>query len=273
MKALCWYGKCDVRVLDVQEPKILNQRDAIIRVTSTAICGSDLHLYDGNIPTMMKGDILGHEFMGEVVEVGNAITNLKRGDRVVVPFTIACGNCFFCQRGLWSACDNSNPAFDDEDIYEKLTEMTGGMGPDACIDAVGLEAHGTSIDALYDRAKTALYLGTDRPHALRQAIYACRKGGTVSVAGVYGGFLDKVPLGAAFAKGLTFKMGQTHVQKYMHPLLDRIQKDEIDPSFVITHRMSLTDAPEGYKIFKGQSEQCIKVVLKPSLNGSRANLN
>lgn len=164
-------------------------------------------------------------------------------------------------------------AFDDEDIYEKLKEMTGGMGPDACIDAVGLEAHGTSIDALYDRANTALYLGTDRPHALRQAIYACRKGGTVSVAGVYGGFLDKVPLGAAFAKGLTFKMGQTHVHKYMHPLLARIQKDEIDPSFVITHRMSLTDAPEAYKMFKRQSEQCIKVVLKPSMNGARANLN
>jgi threonine dehydrogenase-like Zn-dependent dehydrogenase len=399
MKALCWYGKYDVRVLDVPEPKILNQRDAIIKVTSTAICGSDLHLYDGYIPTMTKGDILGHEFMGEVVEVGNAITNLKKGDRVVVPFTIACGNCFFCQRGLWSACDNSNPdvkvaekvygyspsglfgyshmlggyaggqaeyvrvpfadigpikipediddekvlflsdifptgymaaencniqpgdtlaiwgcgpvgqfaiksayllgadrviaiddnrdrlrmaaeeghaetlAFDDEDIYEKLKEMTGGMGPDACIDAVGLEAHGTSIDALYDRANTALYLGTDRPHALRQAIYACRKGGTVSVAGVYGGFLDKVPLGAAFAKGLTFKMGQTHVHKYMHPLLARIQKDEIDPSFVITHRMSLTDAPEAYKMFKRQSEQCIKVVLKPSMNGARANLN
>jgi threonine dehydrogenase-like Zn-dependent dehydrogenase len=390
MKALCWYGKYDVRVLDVPEPKILNQRDAIIKVTTTAICGSDLHLYDGYIPTMMKGDILGHEFMGEVVEVGNAITNLKVGDRVVVPFTIACGNCFFCERELWSACDNSNPDagtaeklygfspsglfgyshmlggyaggqaeyvrvpfadvgpiripegltdeqvlflsdifptgymaaencniqsgdtiaiwgcgpvgqfaiksafllgaerviaiddnpnrlrmaaehghaetlnFDDEEIYEKLKEKTGGMGPDACIDAVGLEAHGTSIDALYDQAKAAFYLGTDRPHALRQAIYACRKGGTVSVAGVYGAFLDKFPLGAAFAKGLTFKMGQTHVHKYMKPLLERIQKDEIDPSFVITHGLSLTDAPYAYKIFKEQRDQCVKVVLRPN---------
>jgi threonine dehydrogenase-like Zn-dependent dehydrogenase len=393
MKALCWYGKYDVRVSDVPEPRILNPRDAIIKVTTTAICGSDLHLYDGYIPTMMKGDILGHEFMGEVVETGSAVTNLKEGDRVVVPFTIACGNCFFCQRGLWSACDNSNPDttvaeklygfspsglfgyshmlggyaggqaeyvrvpfadtgptiippdisdeqvlflsdifptgymaaencniqpgdtiavwgcgpvgqfaiksafllgaerviaiddnpirlrmagvegkaeiinFADEDVYDRLREKTGGMGPDACIDAVGLEAHGTSIDAIYDRAKTALYLATDRLHALRQAIYSCRKGGTVSIAGVYGGFADKLPFGAAFAKGLTFKMGQTHVHKYMKPLLDRVQKGEIDPSFVITHRMSLTEAPEAYKIFKEQEDQCIKVILKPSLNG------
>jgi len=400
MKALCWYGKYDVRILDVPEPKILNQRDAIIRVTTTAICGSDLHLYDGYIPTMMKGDILGHEFMGEVVETGRAITNLKPGDRVVVPFTIACGNCFFCQRGLWSACDNSNPDgsvaeklygfspsglfgyshmlggyaggqaeyvrvpfadvgptkipadlpdekvlflsdifptgymaaencgiqpgdtvaiwgcgpvgqfaiksayllgaerviaiddnperlrmaaeqshadtlnFDDEDIYEKLKEKTGGMGPDACIDAVGLEAHGTTIDALYDRTKAALYLATDRPHALRQAIYSCRKGGTVSVAGVYGGLLDKFPFGAAFAKGLTLKMGQTHVHKYMKPLLERIQKGEIDPSFVITHRVGLADAPQAYRMFKEQRDECVKVILKPSLNGSdRSHIN
>jgi threonine dehydrogenase-like Zn-dependent dehydrogenase len=399
MKALCWYGKYDVRVIDVPDPKILNPRDAIIKVTTTAICGSDLHLYDGYIPTMMKGDILGHEFMGEVVETGRAITNLKKGDRVVVPFTIACGNCFFCQRGLWSSCDNSNPDgnvaekiygfspsglfgyshmlggyaggqaeyvrvpfadvgpakipdglddekvlflsdifptgymaaencaiqrgdtiavwgcgpvgqfaiksafllgaerviaiddnpdrlrmaaehghadtlnFDDEDIYEKLKEKTGGLGPDACIDAVGLEAHGTSLDALYDRARAALYMGTDRPHALRQAIYACRKGGTVSVPGVYGGFLDKFPFGAAFAKGLTFKMGQTHVHKYMKPLLERIQKGDIDPSFVITHRLSLSDAPHAYKIFKEQVDRCIKVVLKPSLTGSAGRLN
>src|SRR5258706_10103856 len=385
MKALCWYGKYDVRVLDVPEPTILNRRDAIIKVTTTAICGSDLHLYDGYIPTMMKGDILGHEFMGEVVETGSAITNLKKGDRVVVPFTIACGNCFFCKRGLWSACDNSNPNagmaeklygfspsglfgyshmmggyaggqaeyvrvpfadvgptkipdgisdeqvlflsdifptgymaaencgiqpgdtvaiwgcgpvgqfaiksayllgaerviaiddnpqrlrmaaleghadtlnFEDEDIYEKLKEKTGGLGPDACIDAVGLEAHGTSIDALYDRARTAIYLGTDRPHALRQAIYSCRKGGTVSVPGVYGGLLDKFPFGAAFAKGLTFKMGQTHVHKYKKPLLNRIQKDEVDPSFVITHRVGLTDAPQAYKMFKDHSDEGIKL--------------
>ena len=399
MKATCWYGKYDVRVLDVPDPKILNPGDAIIKITTTAICGSDLHLYDGYIPTMMKGDILGHEFMGEVVEVGRSVTNLKAGDRVVVPFTIACGNCFFCQRGLWSACDNSNPDpriaeelygfspsglfgyshmlggyaggqaeyvrvpfadvgpmkipnglpdeqvlflsdifptgymaaencnihpgdtiavwgcgpvgqfaiksalllgaerviaiddnperlrmaakesgaetlnFADEDIFEKLKEMTGGIGPDACIDAVGLEAHGTSIDALYDRAKAAVYLGTDRPHALRQAIFACRKGGTVSVPGVYGAFLDKFPFGAAFAKGLTFKMGQTHVHKYMRPLLQRIENGEIDPSFVITHRLSLDDAANGYETFKKKPDECIKVVLKPGLKSASQNGN
>ena len=397
MKALCWYGKYDVRVLNVPDPEILNPRDAIIKVTTTAICGSDLHLYDGYIPTMMKGDILGHEFMGEVVDVGPAITNLKTGDRVVVPFTIGCGNCFFCKRELWSACDNSNPnaamaekvygysgsglfgyshmyggyaggqaeyvrvpfadvgpikipeglddeqvlflsdifptgymaaencniqpgdtvaiwgcgpvgqfavksayllgaerviAIDDnperlrmaaeegkaetinfanEDVFERLKQMTAGMGPDACIDAVGLEAHGTSIDALYDRAKAALYLGTDRPHALRQAIDACRKGGTVSVPGVYGGFLDKFPFGAAFAKGLTFKMGQTNVQKYLQPLLNRIENGEIDPSFVITHRLSLNDASDGYRTFKETPEECIKVVLKPSWGRGNGN--
>ncbi|MEP6637357.1 MAG: zinc-dependent alcohol dehydrogenase [Acidobacteriota bacterium] len=399
MKALCWYGKYDVRVQDVPDPKILNPRDAIVKVTTTAICGSDLHLYDGYIPTMMKGDILGHEFMGEVVEVGKAVTNLKPGDRVVVPFTIACGNCFFCEQELWAACDNSNPNagmaetlygfsgsglfgyshmlggyaggqaeyvrvpfadvgptkipnglddeqvlflsdifptgymaaencnikrgdtiavwgcgpvgqfaiksafllgaerviaiddnperlrmaaeqssaetlnFSDEDVFEKLKAMTGGRGPDACIDAVGLEAHGTTVDAIYDRVKTAVYLGTDRSHALRQAIHSCRKGGTVSVPGVYGGFLDKFPFGAAFSKGLTFKMGQTHVHKYMQPLLDRIENDEIDPSFVITHRLSLADAAEGYKTFKGKPEQCIKVVLKPSWKGETSNGN
>ncbi|HEY6230696.1 MAG TPA: zinc-dependent alcohol dehydrogenase [Pyrinomonadaceae bacterium] len=397
MKALCWYGKYDVRVQDVPEPQILNPRDAVIKITTTAICGSDLHLYDGYIPTMMKGDILGHEFMGEVVETGSAITNLKVGDRVVVPFTISCGRCFFCKRGLWSCCDNSNPNaavpetlygfsssglfgyshmmggyaggqaeyvrvpfadvgpitipdgvpdeqvlflsdifptgymaaencniqrgdtiavwgcgpvgqfaiksayllgaerviaiddnadrlrmaaedglaetlnFDDEDIYEKLKSMTGGMGPDACIDAVGLEAHATSIDAMYDRAKAAMFMATDRPHALRQAIYSCRKGGTVSVPGVYGGLLDKFPFGSAFSKGLTFKMGQTHVHKYMQQLLELIELGQIDPSFVITHRMSLDDAPEAYKTFKQHTDGCIKVVLKPgmqpSLNG------
>ena len=389
MKALCWYGKYDVRVETVPDPTILNPRDAIIKITRTAICGSDLHLYDGYIPTMEKGDILGHEFMGEVVEVGSENKRLKKGDRVVVPFTIACGRCFFCQKEMWSLCDNSNPNawmaeklygfspsglfgyshmlggyaggqaeyarvpfadigpvrvpeeiedekvlflsdifptgymaaencniqpgdviavwgcgpvgqfaiksayllgaerviaidsvperlrmaeeqgkaqtldFYDEDIFDKLKEMTGGRGPDACIDAVGLEAHGTSIDALYDRAKAAMYLATDRPHVLRQAINACRKGGTVSIPGVYGGFLDKIPFGAAFAKGLTFKMGQTHVHRYLRPLLERIQKGEIDPSFVITHRMRLDDAPEGYKIFKDREDNCIKIALKP----------
>jgi threonine dehydrogenase-like Zn-dependent dehydrogenase len=389
MRALCWYGKNDVRIENVPDPKILNPRDAVIKITTTAICGSDLHLYDGYIPTMQKGDILGHEFMGEVVEVGPENKRLKVGDRVVVPFTIACGNCFFCQREFWSLCDNSNPNawiaeklygfspsglfgyshmmggyaggqaeyarvpfadvgpvripegiadeqvlflsdifptgymaaencdirpgdtiavwgcgpvgqfaiksayllgaarviaiddvperlrmaeiegqaltlnFDDEDIFERLKEMTGGRGPDACIDAVGLEAHGTTIDALYDRAKAAMYLATDRPHALRQAINACRKGGTVSIPGVYGGFLDKIPLGAAFAKGLTLKMGQTHVHKYLRPLLEKIQNGEIDASFVITHRMKLEDAPAGYEIFKHKQDNCIKIVLKP----------
>ncbi len=389
MKALCWFGKYDVRVYDVPEPKILNQHDAIIRVTSTAICGSDLHLYDGYIPTMQKGDILGHEFMGEVVEVGKAVKNLKVGDRVVVPFTIACGNCFFCKKERWSACDNTNPNagmaealygysgsglfgyshmmggyaggqaeyvrvpfadvgpkkilngltdeqvlflsdifptgymaaencdikrgdtiaiwgcgpvgqfsiksafmlgaerviaidnsperlrmaaeaggaetinFDEEDVFDRLKEMTGGIGPDSCIDAVGLEAHGTTIDAIYDRAKAALMMATDRSHALRQAIHACRKGGTVSIPGVYGGFLDKFPLGAAFAKGLTFKMGQTHVHKYLQPLLEKIEAGDIDPSFVITHRLRLADAPQAYATFKNQEQDCIKVVLTP----------
>jgi threonine dehydrogenase-like Zn-dependent dehydrogenase len=389
MKALCWNGKNDVRIENVPEPKILNPRDAIVKITTTAICGSDLHLYDGYIPTMEKGDILGHEPMGEVVEVGSEIKNLKIGDRVVVPFTISCGNCFFCQKELWSLCDNSNPKawiaeklygyspaglfgyshmtggyaggqaeylrvpfadvgplkipegmpdekvlflsdifptgymaaencdieggdtvaiwgcgpvgqfaiksawmlgagrviaidsvperlqmardegkaetldFNDEDIFDKLKEMTGGRGPDRCIDAVGLEAHGATLDALYDRAKAALFMATDRPHALRQAIHACRKGGTVSIPGVYGGFLDKFPFGAAFNKGLTLKMGQTHMRRYMQPLLERIERGEIDPSFVITHRMSLEDAPAGYETFKHKEDNCIKIVLKP----------
>jgi threonine dehydrogenase-like Zn-dependent dehydrogenase len=389
MKALCWYGKHDVRVMNVPNPQILNPRDAIIKVTATAICGSDLHLYDGYIPTMEKGDILGHEFMGEIVELGSEVTNLQIGDRVVVPFTIACGKCFFCEKQLWSLCDNSNPNarmleklygfspsglfgyshmmggyaggqaeyvrvpfadvgpikvpkslsdeqvlflsdifptgymaaenchvqlgdtvavwgcgpvgqfaiksayllgaerviaidhipqrlrmaevegkaetidFSKADVYEMLKEMTGGRGPDACIDAVGLEAHGTSPDALYDRAKAAMYLATDRPHALRQAIYACRKGGTVSIPGVYGGFLDKVPIGAAFSKGLTLKMGQTHVHRYLNLLLDMVEKGYIDPSFVITHRMKLEDAPYGYEIFQKKEDDCIKIVLTP----------
>lgn len=389
MKALCWYGKNDVRVMNVPDPKILNPRDAIVKVTTTAICGSDLHLLNGYTPTMERGDILGHEFMGEVVEVGSECKKLKKGDRVVVPFTIACGNCFFCQKQLFSLCDNSNPNaqmlekltgfsgsglfgfshlyggyaggqaeyvrvpfadvgpikipeeltdeqvlflsdifptgymaaencqitpgdtvaiwgcgpvgqftiksawmlgagrviaidevperlkmarehgraetidFSEVDVFEQLKEMTGGRGPDSCVDAVGLEAHGTTPDAILDRAKAAMYLATDRPHVLREAINACRKGGTVSVPGVYGGFLDKIPFGAAFAKGLTMKMGQTHVQKYLGPLLSRIQKGEIDPSFVITHRLDLADASNGYDIFKHKNENCIKVVLKP----------
>ncbi|MGE5446276.1 MAG: zinc-dependent alcohol dehydrogenase [Ignavibacteriales bacterium] len=394
MRAVCWHGKNDVRVENVPDPKILSSRDAIVEVTMTAICGSDIHLYDCHIPTMREGDILGHEFMGEVVEVGNEVKNLKAGDRVVVPFAIGCGGCFFCQRQLWSLCDNSNPnawmaeglygfsgsglfgyshllggyaggqaeyarvpfadvgpikisngmadGIRDEqvlflsdifptgymaaenchiqpgdtiaiwgcgpvgqfaiksaymlgagrviaidrfperlhlartygnaetinyeeigDVVEKLKQMTGGRGPDACIDAVGMEAHGSGIGAFYDRAKMAMRIATDRPTVLREAIQACRKGGIVSIPGVYGGFLDKIPFGAAFAKGLTFKMGQTHVQKYMRPLLERINKGEIDPSFIITHRMSLDEAPEAYSIFKNKEEDCIKVVLKP----------
>jgi threonine dehydrogenase-like Zn-dependent dehydrogenase len=389
MKAVCWYGKYDVRVLDVPEPKIINPRDAIIKITTTAICGSDLHLYDGYIPTMEKGDILGHEFMGEVVEVGKEVKNLQKGDRVVVPFTISCGRCFFCERQLFSLCDNSNPNakmaetlygfsasglfgyshmmggyaggqaeyvrvpfadvgpikipeslsdeqvlflsdifptgymaaencniqpgdtvavwgcgpvgqfaiksaymlgaerviaidhiperlrmaeiegkaetlnFEDADVFEQLKEKTGGIGPDSCIDAVGLEAHGTSVDAIYDRVKAALYMATDRLHVLRQAIHCCRKGGTISIPGVYGGFLDKVPLGAAFHKGLTFKMGQTHVHRYLQPLLVRIASGEIDPSFVITHRLNLEDAAKGYEVFNQKADTCIKIVLKP----------
>jgi threonine dehydrogenase-like Zn-dependent dehydrogenase len=389
MRALCWYGKKDVRVMTVPDPVIVNPNDAIVKVTTTAICGSDLHLYDGYIPTMEKGDILGHEFMGEVVEVGRECRKLKVGDRVVVPFTIACGNCFFCRKELYSLCDNSNPNarmaetlygfsgsglfgyshiyggyaggqseyvrvpfadvgpfkipeemrdeqvlflsdifptgfmaaencnitpgdtvavwgcgpvgqfalvsawilgaerviaidqvperlelartfgkaetidFSKVDVFDALKEMTGGVGPDACIDAVGLEAHGTSVDAIYDRAKAAVYLATDRLHALRQAINACRKGGTVSVPGVYGGYLDKVPIGAAFAKGLTLKMGQTHVHRYLAFLLDRIQKGEVDPSQIITHHLRLEDAAHGYDIFGRKADSCIKVVLKP----------
>jgi threonine dehydrogenase-like Zn-dependent dehydrogenase len=389
MKAVVWHGTNDVRVERVPDPHILNPRDAIIRVTTTAICGSDLHLLDGYIPTMQAGDILGHEFMGDVVEVGKENTKLKVGDRVVVPFTIACGSCFFCDRRLWSLCDNSNPNawiaeklygfsgsglfgyshmmggyaggqaqyvrvpfadvgpikvpddlsdeqvlflsdifptgymaaencgitagdtvavwgcgpvgqfalksarmlgaehviaidsvpgrlrlaaaecgadvinFEEEDVFDRLKAMTGGMGPDACIDAVGLEAHGATFDSYVDAAKTATFLGTDRPNALRQAIHACRKGGVVSIPGVYGGFLDKIPFGAAFAKGLTFKMGQTHVMSYMQPLLERIRHGQIDPSFVITHRLPIDDAPAAYRTFRDRKDECIKVVLKP----------
>ncbi|HEY9810070.1 MAG TPA: zinc-dependent alcohol dehydrogenase [Halomicronema sp.] len=388
MKAVCWHGSNDVRVDTVPDPKIINPRDAIVKITSTAICGSDLHIYNGFIPSMQAGDILGHEFMGEVVEVGSGVNNVKIGDRVVVPFTIACGSCFFCQREMTSLCDNSNPNalaaekmyghspsalfgyshlfggyaggqaeyarvpfadvglfkvpdgltdeqvlfltdifptgymaaencniqrgdtvaiwgcgpvgqfaiksafllgaerviaidriperllmakqndaevinYEEMDAGEALKEMTGGRGPDACLDAVGMEAHGTDAMALYDKVKQAVRMETDRPTALRQAILACRKGGTMSLAGVYGGFLDKVPFGSAFNKGLTFKMGQTHVHRYLKPLLEHIQNGKIDPSFVITHRLKLEDAPHGYEIFKEKKDNCIKVVLKP----------
>ncbi len=389
MKAVCWYGTHDVRVEQVPEPAVLNHQDAVVKITLSAICGSDLHIYDGYIPCMHRGDILGHEFMGEVVQVGRDVQNLKAGDRVVVPFTICCGRCEYCRKGLWSLCDNSNPNaplcekmfgasgaglfgyshiyggfaggqaqyarvpfadvgpikipqevsdeqalflsdifptgymaaencniqpgdvvavwgcgpvgqfairsaymlgagrviaidayparldmarrgkaetlnFEDGDVLEKLHAMTGGRGPDACIDAVGMEAHGKTLDAIYDRAKQAARLESDRSHALRQAIRACRKGGTVSIAGVYSGVVDKFPLGMAFAKGLTLQMGQTHVPRYMKMLLERIQSGQIDPSFVITHRMRIDDAAEGYRMFRYQPEDWLKVVLNPS---------
>src|SRR5688500_339128 len=388
MKAVCWEGTNVVRVENVPDPAILNPRDAIVRITSTAICGSDLHLFDGFIPTMRSGDILGHEFMGEVVEVGRGVGNLAKGDRVIVPFPIACGRCFFCTHDLYACCDNSNPnaaiaeklygftpaglfgyshmmggyaggqaqyarvpyadvgpfkvpddlsdeqvlfmtdifptgymaaencnirpgdtiavwgcgpvgqfairsafllgagrvigidtvperlrmAIDGgaetldsmhDDVFERLKDMTGGMGPDACIDAVGMEAHGANIDYYYDKAKTMTFMATDRASALRQAIHACRKGGTVSIPGVYGGFIDKVPVGAAFNKGLTLRMGQTHVQRYMPLLMDRVERGEIDPSFVITHRVRLDDAARAYKVFRDKRDDCIKVVMKP----------
>lgn len=392
MKALCWHGKGDVRVDDVPDPKIEAPRDAIIKITSTAICGSDLHLLDGYMPTMKSGDVLGHEFMGEIVELGSqAKEKLRVGQRVVVPFTIACGECWFCQRGLTSSCDRSNPNaeaakkamgqspsglfgyshmlggfaggqaqyarvpyadfgayevpenltdeqvlfltdiyptgymaaenaqieagdtvavwgcgpvaqfaiqscwmfgagrviaidtvperlelartagkaetidFMKEDVYERLMEMTGGRGPDRCIDAVGTEAHAHgSFDAVLDKAKAAMFMGTDRPHVLRQAIMCCRKGGTLSVPGVYVGMVDKIPMGAFVNKGLTMKSGQTHVHRYLPKLTEKISNGEIDPSFVITHRLPLSEAPEAYKTFRDKKDGCIKVVLKPN---------
>jgi threonine dehydrogenase-like Zn-dependent dehydrogenase len=390
MKAVCWFGRHAVRVEDVPDPTIIGPRDAIIKVSLTAICGSDVHLYGGYIPGMREGDILGHEFMGEIAEVGGKCRGLKVGDRVVVPFAIACGSCFFCKSTLYALCDNSNPnaalaaklygfspaglfgsshlfggyaggqaeyvrvpyadvgafkvpddvsdeqalfladilptgymaaengdiqrgdtvavwgagpvgqlavksayllgaerviaidRYDERlrmtkelwgaqiinyeksgDVFELLKDITHGRGPDVCIDAVGMEAHGTTIDELYDRMKHAVRLETDRPHALRQTIHACRKAGTVSIPGSYGGFLDRVPLGAAFAKGLTLKMGPTHVHRYMWPLCQRIQRGEIDPASLITHRMRLADAPRAYEMLRDRPEQCVKVVLRP----------
>ena len=393
MKALVWHGKGDVRCDTVPDPRIENPRDVIVKITTTAICGSDLHLYDGYMPAMQEGDILGHEPMGNVIEVGKDVKNLKVGDRVVVPFTIACGECFFCKKELYSCCDTTNrdaqaaaklmghaPAglfgyshltghypggqaeylrvpyadvsplkiendsLSDEQVlflsdifptgymaaenagiepgdtvaiwgcgpvgqftiksawmfgagrviaidrvperlrmaeekgkaevinfektegsvYDRLQEMTGGRGPDCCIDAVGAEAHGSgSLDAIVDKAKTAVYLATDRAHVLREAILCCRKAGTVSIPGVYGGFLDKVPMGAAMNKGLTMRMGQTHMKRYTHRLLHRINVGEIDPSFVITHNRPLEEGPGLYKTFRDKQDGCIKVVLKP----------
>jgi len=391
MKALCWHGTGDVRIETIPDPKIHEPRDAIIQVSATAICGSDLHLYGGLMPAMESGDVLGHEFMGEVIEVGSAAARkLKPGDRVVVPFTISCGSCFFCEKELFSLCDTSNPNadmvrkamghspagmfgyshmlggfaggqaqyvrvpfadvgplkispglrdeqvlflsdifptgymgadncgmergdtvavwgcgpvgqmaiqsawmlgagrviaidrlkerlcmaetygkaetinFEREEVYDRLMDMTKGRGPDRCIDAVGTEAHsGGSLDAMLDKVKMAVLLGTDRPHVLREAIMCCRKGGTISIPGVYLGFLDQIPFGAAMNKGLTLKMGQTHVHKYLPPLLERIEKGDIDPSFVITHRFKLTDAPAAYETFRDKKDGCIKVVMTP----------
>jgi len=387
MRANCWMGRNTVQVRDVPDPKIVNQRDAIIQITSTAICGSDLHLYDGYIPAMEKGDILGHEFMGNVVEVGPAVTNLSVGDRVVVPFPIACGACNSCAAGLHSLCENSNPNagmaeklwghasagmfgyshltggfaggqaefvrvpfadvgpikiesdlpdekvlflsdifptaymgaemcdiqpgdviavwgagavgllamacanllgaakiiaidrfdyklemarekagaltinYEDDDVMTVLKDITAGRGPDACIDAVGMEAHLHGIVGAYDRAKQAMRLETDRPGALRQAIIACRNGGTVSVIGVYGGLMDKFPVGSWMNRSITLRTGQTHVQRYSRPLLERIERGEIDPGFVITHRLPLEQAPEAYETFKHKQDECVKVVL------------
>jgi threonine dehydrogenase-like Zn-dependent dehydrogenase len=387
MKATRWYGKRDIRIENVPDPVIQEPGDAIIRVTTTAICGSDLHIYDGYIPTMEEGDILGHEFMGVVEEAGKE-TTLKKGDRVIIPFQVACGTCYFCSRMQTALCDNSNPnvepmqklygqkaaglfgyshmyggypggqaeyarvpwagfsAFkvpeelsdeqvvfltdifptgfmaaencgiapgqtvavwgcgpvgqfairscfllgaerviaidnipermemaraagaetlndEDDDLQERITSMTGGRGPDHCIDAVGMEAHGKTLDALYDRLKVAVMLETDRSHALRSAIFACAKGGTVSIPGVYGGFLDKFPLGGAFAKGLTLRMGQTNVHRYLPRLTQYISEGKIDPSFVITHRAPLAEAAQMYKTFGDRTDKCIKVVLNP----------
>ena len=390
MRANCWEGAKHVKVEDVPDPKILNDGDAIVRITSTAICGSDLHLFNGFMPTMEHGDVLGHEFMGEVVEVGKKVKKLKVGQRVVVPFPIACGQCWSCKNDLWSLCENSNPNawiaekmlghspagvfgyshmlggfaggqaefarvpfadvgpiavpadladekvlflsdifptgymaaemcgikkgdtiavwgcgpvgqfaiasarllgaetviaidrfpyrlrmareraaadvtinYEETNVLEALKELTGGRGPDACIDAVGLEAHAPGIQGYYDRAKQSMRLESDRIPALRQAILACRNGGTVSIVGVYSGFDDKFPLGSLMNRSLTIRTGQCHVHKYMKPLLQHIQNGDIDPSFVITHRMQLEDAPVGFDIFNHKEDECLKVVLKP----------
>lgn len=389
MRALCWQRKGIVQVDTVPDPTILNPHDAILRITSTAICGSDLHLLNGVVKTMEAGDIMGHEFMGEIVETGSGVKNLRAGDRVVVPFTISCGQCVYCQSDLWSLCDNTNPnawipekafgqttsglfgfshmnggytggqaeyvrvpfadvgplkvpsgipddkllflsdifptgyaaverckikrsdvvaiwgcgpvgqmairsAFilgaakviaidryaarlemaekggtetidyeDCDDLEDELKLRTGGRGPDLCVDAVGMEAHGTTVVAKLDRAKQAMMLETDRPYVLRQVIQCCRKGGQVSLPGVYVGLVDNFPIGVAFNKGLTLTMGQTHMQKYMRPLFDLVEAGRIDPSEIITHRVSLEDAPAAYRIFRDKEDDAVKFVLTP----------
>jgi threonine dehydrogenase-like Zn-dependent dehydrogenase len=389
MKALTWHGKADMRCESVPDPTIQDGRDAIIKVTACAICGSDLHIYGGIIPEMHSGDVIGHETMGEVVEVGKDNKALKVGDRVVVPFTISCGECFFCRRGFFSGCERTNPDaskaeklwghapgglfgyshllggyaggqaeylrvpfadvgpikvpdhltdeqvlflsdifptgfmaadfcniqngdtiaiwgcgpvgqmairsafmlgaerviavdtvperlelarasgaitidFMEEDVYDRIQDLTRGRGADACIDAVGTEAETmASFDSMLDRVKVATFMGTDRPHVLRQAIHCCRNFGTVSIVGVYGGFLDKIPMGSAINRGLTLRMAQTPVQRYLPDLLRRVEEGQIDPSFVITHRGTLEDGPELYKTFREKKDGCIKVVLKP----------
>jgi threonine dehydrogenase-like Zn-dependent dehydrogenase len=389
MKAVVWHGKRDLRIETVSDPTIIHPQDAVVRVTTTAICGSDLHLYHGFIPGMKSGDILGHEFIGEIVAAGSACQHIKVGDRVLVMCAISCGRCWFCKHELYAACDNSNPAgskamlevgyghagcalfgyshlyggysggqaeyvrvpfadvgclhippeIDDDqailltdvfptgymaaescqiqpgdaiavfgagpvgqlaitsaqllgaerviaidavparlamaaqqgaviidethgDVLARLAELTGGRGPDAVIDAVGMEAHGTGALASYDRAKQAVRLETDRPTALRLAILACRKGGIVSVPGAYGGLIDKFPIGAAFAKGLHLVMGQTHFHRYGKPLLDLIRARQVDPSFIITHRVSLDDIPAAYKMFSEKRDGCVKVIAR-----------
>jgi len=390
MRAVCWEAPTKVGVHDVPDPRILNDRDAIIRVTSTAICGSDLHLYNGYVPEVMPGDVLGHEFMGEVVEVGRGVSNLAVGDRVVVPFPIACGACRSCERELWSLCENSNPNaglaeklmghspagifgyshllggypggqaeyvrvpfadvgplkieddlsdeqvlfltdvlptgymgaelcdikpgdvvavwgagpvgqfaalsagllgaarvvvidrvperlalakeklgaevldYEETSVLEELRELTAGRGPDHCIEAVGMEAHADFTPLhVYDKAKQLVKSQTDRPQALREAILACANGGTVSVMGVYGGFVDKFPMGSVMNRSLTIRSGQCHVHRYLRPLLDRIRSGEIDPTYVISHRLPLEEAPHAYEIFKHKKDECTKVVLRP----------
>ena len=389
MQALCWNGVGDLRVERVSDPTIVNPRDAIVRVHLSSVCGSDLHLIAGLVPGMRSGDIIGHEFMGEIVEVGPEVKTIQPGDRVVVPSPIGCGGCSQCQSGLWSLCDNTNPHmeateamygaplgafygyshalggysgshaeyvrvpfadanaipipesvsdekalfvsdacpagfmaaemcaiksgdivavwgaggvglmaihsafllgaerviaidrfrdrlklaeetsgcetlnYEEVEIHEALKELTGGRLPDACIDAVGLEGHETGLEYLYDRAKQSLHLGVDRAVALRQAIHSCRKGGTVSIIGVYGGWIDRFPMGAAMNKSLSLRMGQQNGQAYAQRLLEYIEDGHLDPSFLISHRLPLSEAPEGYELFKLKRDGCVRAVFDP----------